>query len=71
VPEAVVDHHESGAAKEAFGDGRVERWLRASYDWQRRRRGPRAARTYAALNLAGAAIRRDRAWLGRHWRAHR
>lgn len=59
-PSARVHHAVSAAAIKAFGAGRAERHLLASYSWQARRQGVVVARTCAVLNAAGAAIR----WLG-------
>lgn len=62
-------HHASGAAaRQAFGEQPYERWMAATYDWIERRRGrPRRIAT-AAINLAGALVRRDRAWARIHRR---
>lgn len=67
-PSAVVAHHESAATSTAFGDARTERTQQATYDWLRRRRGRPVATTVAALNVLGAAARRDRRWAGIHAR---
>jgi N-acetylglucosaminyl-diphospho-decaprenol L-rhamnosyltransferase len=67
-PSAVVHHHESAATGVAFGDARTERTQAATYAWLRRRRGRAVAATVAALNVAGAAARRDRRWAGIHAR---
>jgi N-acetylglucosaminyl-diphospho-decaprenol L-rhamnosyltransferase len=68
APAAVVRHHESAATAAAFGAARTERTQAATYDWLRRRRGRVIASTVAALNVAGAVVRRDRRWAGIHWR---
>lgn len=66
VPEARVRHESGASARQAFGDLPYERWMEATYDWIERRRG-RTRRTAAAvLNLAGAVVRRDRAWTRVH-----
>lgn len=67
-PSAVVRHHESAATRAAFGAGRTERTQAETYAWLRRTRGPVTARAVAALNVLGAAVRRDRRWAGIHWR---
>ena len=67
-PSAVIHHDESAATAAAFGSGRTERTQAATYDWLRRRRGRAVAITLAALNVAGAAARRDRRWTGIHAR---
>jgi GT2 family glycosyltransferase len=56
-PAAVVRHRVSAAATQAFGEDRLERHVAASYAWMARRRGLTAARTYAAVNVAGCVIR--------------
>jgi GT2 family glycosyltransferase len=56
-PAASVLHAESAATGQAWGDARTERWLRSTYEWMRRRRGPARTRAYALLNVAGAAAR--------------
>jgi GT2 family glycosyltransferase len=67
-PEARVHHASGAAARQAFGERPYERWMEASYDWIERRLGRRRRRTAAALNLAGALVRRDRAWVRVHRR---
>ena len=68
-PAASVRHASGAAARQAFGEQPYERWMAATYDWIGRRRSrPRRALT-AAINLAGALARRDRAWARVHWRA--
>jgi GT2 family glycosyltransferase len=66
VPKARVLHESGAAAVAAFGDERADRFMAASYALLLRRRG--AARTWAtaAINIAGAAARVDRAWLRAH-----
>ncbi len=50
--------HEAGAATEiAFGDRRVERYMRATYAVMLRRRGRALTGLSAAVNVAGAAAR--------------
>ena len=62
-------HAAGAAARQAFGEQPYERWMAATYEWIERRRGPAAADRTAALNLAGAVVRRDRAWARVHRRA--
>jgi len=66
VPAAVVNHAGGAATTQAWGSAADERWLRSTYAWMLRRRGPVVTRTYAALNLAGALARRDRRWSRLH-----
>lgn len=66
LPEARVHHASGAAARQAFGDRPYERWMAATYDWIDRRRGPSRRRAAAALNLAGALVRRDRNWARVH-----
>ena len=56
-PEATVFHVGSAASKKAFGEDLMTRFLAASYAWQARRRGIAVARTTAAINCAGTAVR--------------
>ena len=67
-PAARVHHASGAAARQAFGERPYERWMEASYDWIERRLGRRRRITAAALNLAGALARRDRAWARVHRR---
>jgi GT2 family glycosyltransferase len=57
VPSARVQHASGAATTQAWAGEEVERWLQASYAWQRRRRGPARALAFGAANLAGAAAR--------------
>ena len=77
-PRAVVTHHESAAARQAFGENLPARWLPATYEWVARTHGPVRARATAALNVAGAwartvlATSRYRRGVQARWlRAHR
>jgi GT2 family glycosyltransferase len=56
-PRALVDHESSAATAQAWGDGRTERWQRASYAWMLRRRGRARTRVFAATMAAGSATR--------------
>jgi GT2 family glycosyltransferase len=68
-PAARVHHASGAAARQAFGEQPYERWMAATYDWIERRRGRARRNLTAAINLAGAVARRDRAWAGVHRRA--
>ena len=58
VPGAVVRHHRSAAVHQAWGEEEVEpRWMRSTYAWMVRRRGPTLARAVALTNVAGATLR--------------
>jgi GT2 family glycosyltransferase len=73
VPSARVLHHASAATTQARGDERTLRWLRSTYAWMLRRRGPLRTRTTALINVAGAYARARspyfRMWAGLHRRA--
>jgi GT2 family glycosyltransferase len=73
VPGARVLHHASAATTQAWGDERTLRWLRSTYAWLLRRRGPARTRATALVNVVGAYARaRDpyfRMWGGLHRRA--
>ncbi len=71
-PRAHVQHASGAATEIAFGDGRVERYTRATYAVILSRRGIVRTWTTAAVNVAGAAARI--AWaapLGLVWRRFR
>ena len=68
-PCARVRHAAGAAARQAFGERPYERWMAATYDWIERRYGRRRRMVAAALNLAGALLRRDGAWARVHRRA--
>lgn len=55
--DVTVTHVGNAAGARAFGSSRTQRWLEATYDWYRAERGTAAARTWAALNLLGAATK--------------
>lgn len=57
VPSITVTHVANAAGRLAWGPGRTERWLEATYDWYVLRHGPRAARRWAAVNTLGASFR--------------
>lgn len=54
---APVRHVGAAATAQAFGDARRERWMRSTYAWMLRRRGPVVTGTYGATNVFGAAGR--------------
>jgi GT2 family glycosyltransferase len=58
-PSAVVHHHLSVAAEQAFGDTerRAARIMRANYDWLARRRGRPAAWAVAAASVGTLGLR--------------
>ena len=68
-PSARVRHASAASTSQAFGARPEERWMMASYDWIERRRGRLRRVATALINLAGAAARRDRAWVRIHRRA--
>jgi len=71
-PRARALHADGAATAIAFGEERTARYMDATYEVLRRRRGASTARVVAALNVAGAAIRV--AWMAplalvlRRWR---
>jgi len=73
VPSAVVLHHSGAATAQAWGDERTLRWLRSTYAWMLRRRGPIRTRATALINVVGAYARARspyfRMWGGLHRRA--
>lgn len=66
APEARVRHESGAAAVAAFGEQRTGRFMAATYEMLRRRRGPARMWATAAINIAGAAARADRSWLKAH-----
>ena len=56
-PSARVTHVGAASTMQAWGEAGPDRWLRSTYGWMIRRRGPVVTRTYALLNTAGAAAR--------------
>ena len=66
APEARVQHESGAAAGAAFGEQRTGRFMAATYEMLRRRRGPARMWATAAINIAGAAVRADRPWLKAH-----
>jgi N-acetylglucosaminyl-diphospho-decaprenol L-rhamnosyltransferase len=66
APGAHVLHESGAAARAAFGEQRTGRFMTATYEMLRRRRGPARMWATAAINIAGAAVRADRSWLKAH-----
>jgi GT2 family glycosyltransferase len=66
TPRAHVRHESGAATTTAFGERPEARFMAATYAMLRRRRGPLRAAATAAINIAGAAARRDRHWLAAH-----
>jgi N-acetylglucosaminyl-diphospho-decaprenol L-rhamnosyltransferase len=74
VPDAVIEHSDGAAARQAFGDtGRTERWQRATYAWMLERMGPARTRAVALIHIAGQLPRllgsrraAARWWIGLH-----
>ena len=57
VPEAVVEHEESAAAGQMWGEDLPIHWQRCSYGWMERRFGRRRTVTVGLINLVGALLR--------------
>jgi GT2 family glycosyltransferase len=58
VPAARVRHRVAAATGQRFDDDeRAARHMAAAQDWMSRRRGPLAARAYAAINALGSGVR--------------
>lgn len=57
VPAAAVDHEESAATGQVWGDHLPIHWQRCSYGWMERRIGRRRTATVGAINLAGGVAR--------------
>ena len=57
VPGAVVDHEESAATGQVWGDDLPIHWQRCAYGWMERRLGRRRTATVGAINLAGGLLR--------------
>jgi N-acetylglucosaminyl-diphospho-decaprenol L-rhamnosyltransferase len=56
-PEAAVDHEESAATGQVWGDELVIHWQRCTYAWMLGRRGRLITALVGAINLAGAVPR--------------
>jgi GT2 family glycosyltransferase len=48
-----VVHVGNAAGAQMWGDGRVRRYMRATYEWCARDRGARQARAWAVVNILG------------------
>ena len=55
-PSAVVNHEESAAAGEVWGDALPAKWLEATYAWIARRKGVGRAWSLAAFNVAMSVL---------------
>jgi len=55
--DAAVVHEGNAAGSQAWGEGRVPRWLEATYDWYRLERGPVHSRLWALINTATVAAK--------------
>jgi GT2 family glycosyltransferase len=53
-PSIVIAHVGNAAGEQAWGAGRTQRWLDATYDWYATERGRGAARAWAAVQTAVA-----------------
>jgi N-acetylglucosaminyl-diphospho-decaprenol L-rhamnosyltransferase len=56
-PAARVDHDESAATRQVWGDERHVQWYASTYAWHLRRRGVAVTRLIATLNVIGALLR--------------
>jgi N-acetylglucosaminyl-diphospho-decaprenol L-rhamnosyltransferase len=56
-PAAAIRHHGAAATTQLWGGDLDARWIRSTYAWMLRRRGPAVTRAYALINTAGAAVR--------------
>jgi len=64
-PDSKVLHVGNAAGKQAWGQGRNQRWWEATYDWYRLRHGNAAVRRWAMVNTVGVTTMLDRAKLRR------
>jgi GT2 family glycosyltransferase len=55
--DVTVTHVGNAAGSQAWGASRTEKWLEATYDWYRSVHGDIPARTWAAVNTVGVAVR--------------
>ena len=65
--DVTVMHIGNAAGSQAWGTGRTERWLEATYDWYRLAHGEPSVRRWAAVNVAGVTFR----MAGAGWRRMR
>jgi GT2 family glycosyltransferase len=56
-PSAAVAHEVSAAARQAFGEARVERYMAATYAWMAERRGIAVTWCFAIVNTVAASVR--------------
>jgi GT2 family glycosyltransferase len=56
-PAAEVGHESSASTGQAWGDGKTERWQRATYAWMLRRMGAPRTRAVAAIQVATQGVR--------------
>ena len=56
-PAAGIDHESGASAEQAWGSDRTTRWMRSTYAWMLRTRGPLVTRAVGIVNVAGAAAR--------------
>jgi N-acetylglucosaminyl-diphospho-decaprenol L-rhamnosyltransferase len=56
-PRAVIDHAESSAAGQVWGEGLRVHWQRCAYGWMLRRRGRLCTASMGLLNFLGSALR--------------
>jgi len=56
-PDAVVKHRSGASVVQLWPQARREQWMRSTYAWMIRRRGPVRTRTIAVINIGGAAVR--------------
>ncbi len=53
-PAVEITHVANASGRQAWGEGRTQRWWEASYDWYRLRRGVPAVHRWATMNTLGA-----------------
>jgi N-acetylglucosaminyl-diphospho-decaprenol L-rhamnosyltransferase len=74
-PDVSVAHVGNASGSQAWGNGRTERWMTATYDWYRETFGVGAARRWAAVNTAAVSLQLlgslPGAALGSQWRRRR
>jgi N-acetylglucosaminyl-diphospho-decaprenol L-rhamnosyltransferase len=62
-PRAIVQHAESSATRQVWGDDLAIHWQRCAYAWMVRRMGRRRTAAVGLLNLAGSAARLLSDWI--------
>jgi GT2 family glycosyltransferase len=74
-PDVGIVHVGNAAGEQAWGAGRTERWMRATYDWYRGTFGAGATRRWAAVNTTAVSVQLlgslPGAVLGSEWRRRR